>query len=224
MQKMLVSEAADFLNITKEAVYNRIRRGSLKSIEENGHKFVLFGIDNDSDLNKKEDKKTTKTTKNTKKQNAKDSDFVEFLLNELAELKEKNTLLQQDKEELFRQKEQMLIEGKKELISIYKDRDEKLMQFLNAMQKPLLQHKQSDGYDIEEDKESVIDAQVDEISDKKYISLDDYLDQLNLSSVKIKKIEKKIIKQINKSKFVKFKNGLVLVRKNKTIKQILGEI
>ncbi|AQW82346.1 transcriptional regulator [Campylobacter pinnipediorum] len=223
MQKMLVSEAADFLNITKEAVYNRIRRGSLQSIEENGHKFVLFDIDNDLDLNKKEDKKTTKTTKNTKKQNAKDSNFVEFLLNELAELKEKNNLLQQDKEELFRQKEQMLIDGKKELISIYKDRDEKLMQFLNAMQKPLLEHKQTND-DISVDKETVIDAQVDEINDKKYISLDDYLDQLNLSSVKIKKIEKKIIKQINKSKFVKFKNGLVLVKKNKTIKQILGEI
>ncbi|AQW80678.1 transcriptional regulator [Campylobacter pinnipediorum] len=223
MQKMLVSEAADFLNITKEAVYNRIRRGSLQSIEENGHKFVLFDIDNDLDLNKKEDKKTTKTTKNTKKQNAKDSNFVEFLLNELAELKEKNNLLQQDKEELFRQKEQMLIDGKKELISIYKDRDEKLMQFLNAMQKPLLEHKQTND-DISVDKETVIDAQVDEINDQKYISLDDYLDQLNLSSVKIKKIEKKIIKQINKSKFVKFKNGLVLVKKNKTIKQILGEI
>ena len=42
MQKLSVSEAAEILGITKEAVYNRIRRGSLKSLEKDGQKFVIL--------------------------------------------------------------------------------------------------------------------------------------------------------------------------------------
>ena len=45
MQKLSVSEAAEILGITKEAVYNRIRRGSLKSLEKDGQKFVILEKD-----------------------------------------------------------------------------------------------------------------------------------------------------------------------------------
>lgn len=40
--KLLIKDAADYLNISKEAVYNRIRRGSLQSIKENNKTYVLI--------------------------------------------------------------------------------------------------------------------------------------------------------------------------------------
>ena len=54
------------------------------------------------------------------------------MLNELNELKSLNLNLQADKDRLFKEKEQMLIERKNEILQIYKDRDEKLMQFLKC--------------------------------------------------------------------------------------------
>ena len=49
----------------------------------------------------------------------------------------------------------MLIERKNEILQIYKDRDEKLMQFLNAMQRPLLAPKNESAAS-----EVAIDAQI----------------------------------------------------------------
>lgn len=40
--KLLVKDAAKYLNISKEAIYNRIRRGTLKSIKEDNKTYVLI--------------------------------------------------------------------------------------------------------------------------------------------------------------------------------------
>lgn len=40
--KLLVKDAAKYLNISKEAIYNRIRRGSLKSIKEDNKTYVII--------------------------------------------------------------------------------------------------------------------------------------------------------------------------------------
>jgi len=40
MSKVPVSEAAEILGVTKEAVYNRIRRGTLKTFEKDGVKII----------------------------------------------------------------------------------------------------------------------------------------------------------------------------------------
>ena len=42
MSKVPVSEAAEILGVTKEAVYNRIRRGTLKTFEKDGVKFYVY--------------------------------------------------------------------------------------------------------------------------------------------------------------------------------------
>ena len=39
---MNVNEAAEFLNISKEAIHNRIRRGSIEVLVENGTKMVIL--------------------------------------------------------------------------------------------------------------------------------------------------------------------------------------
>lgn len=210
MKRLPVSEVALILGISKEAVYNRIRRGSLKSVEKDGVKFVLL----DDDENDKADEKPKKSTQ---KPQINQDKFIEFLLNELSELKTKNENLQGDKERLFKEKEQMLIESKNEISQIYKERDEKLMAFLNAMQKPILQGKS-------EIKEGVIEAEIDDISERKFISLSEFLRTLNLSQSELKKAQKKIIKRANRSKFIKFKDGVILVKKDKSLKQILGDL
>ena len=158
MQKLAVNEAAEILGITKEAVYNRIRRGSLKTVIENGTKFVI--LDEEPSSGEKATKSAPKSTK-TKSQN---DEFVSYLLNELNELKSLNLNLQADKDRLFKEKEQMLIERKNEILQIYKDRDEKLMQFLNAMQRPLLAPKNESAAS-----EVAIDAQIEDES--KWINL-----------------------------------------------------
>ncbi len=38
MKKLTINEAAKKLGITKEAIYNRIRRGSIETMVENGEK------------------------------------------------------------------------------------------------------------------------------------------------------------------------------------------
>ena len=42
MMKLTILDAAEKLGISKEAIHNRIRRGSLKSVVENGVKFVFI--------------------------------------------------------------------------------------------------------------------------------------------------------------------------------------
>jgi len=42
MSKLTISEAAEQLGISKEAIYNRVRRGSLESVVEDGVKFVIL--------------------------------------------------------------------------------------------------------------------------------------------------------------------------------------
>lgn len=42
-KKVSVAQAAKLLGISKEAVYNRIRRGSLKSVQKGGLKMVVLG-------------------------------------------------------------------------------------------------------------------------------------------------------------------------------------
>ena len=125
--------------------------------------------------------------------------------------------MQADKDRLFKEKEQMLIERKNEILQIYKDRDEKLMQFLNAMQRPLLAPKNESATS-----EVAIDAQIEDES--KWINLSEYLKELNLKPKATKKISEKIIKAIHHSKFIKFKRGVILVRKHKNLKELIGEI
>lgn len=209
MKKLPISEVAQILGISKEAVYNRIRRGTLNSVEKDGQKFVILDDETDS----KKSKKSQTTTKSTTNQDK----FINFLLSELADLKSINANLQSDKERLFKEKEQMLLENKAEIMAVYKDRDEKLMQFLNAMQKSSLEHKK-------EIAEHIIDAEIDDLSHTKFISLSEFLTSLNLDKKELKKIQKKIIKRINKSKFIKFKDGIILIKKNKNLKEILGDI
>ena len=81
MRKLTVADAADELGITKEAVYNRIRRGSLKSVQENNERYILL---------EDEHAKPPLSAKNAnipKKTIIPDERYINLLISQIAELK-----------------------------------------------------------------------------------------------------------------------------------------
>ncbi|MBP5778338.1 MAG: helix-turn-helix domain-containing protein [Campylobacter sp.] len=217
MKKLSINEAADILGISKEAIYNRIRRNTIKSVEENGVRFVIL---DEISINKQT--QTATNTKNfsanfvsSKKETKKDShksDFIEYLIKEIDELKDKIKELEQDKEKLFREKEKILVDTKDEIKAMYEERDEKLKYFLSFFEKPLLQKKETF-------KSEPIDLAVKESSDEffddsEWLSIGSFLNSLDIKRKKKLKIQNLLIENIGKSEFVKVKNDTILINKN----------
>ncbi|MDR0762829.1 MAG: helix-turn-helix domain-containing protein, partial [Campylobacteraceae bacterium] len=124
MRKLTVADAADELGITKEAVYNRIRRGSLKSVQENNERYILL---------ENEPAKPSLSVKNantSKKIVVPDERYINLLISQIEELKATNSELNKDKDRLIKEKEQLLIEQRVALETIYKERDEQLKAIL----------------------------------------------------------------------------------------------
>ncbi|MSN95734.1 hypothetical protein F1B92_00740 [Campylobacter sp. FMV-PI01] len=202
MEKFSIQEAAQKLGISKEAIYNRIRRNVMKSVEENGIKYVI--------LEKLEKKDSTKQP-SKKSQNLihqENSEFISYLKNEIEYLKLKNKSLLEDKEKLFREKEELLMASKNEIKMIYQERDEKLKYFLSILERPILP--QTDK----------IEAKAIDIKNDEWIELGSFLDSLNLKKKKRKNIKKFIIKNAYTDENLKIQNGMVLVNKNFDILKI----
>lgn len=218
MSKVPVSEAAEILGVTKEAVYNRIRRGTLKTFEKDGVKYVVLD-GYEPQTAPKSAPKTSKSAKSSEsKKAAKTGEFDvnEFLLSQIGELKEQNQNLQADKERLFREKEQILLNNKTEIAQIYRERDEKLRGFLSMLERPLLA-RQNGEYVAPIDVEFVESKPENE---SKWMSLAEFLKSQNLSGKSLKKTQNKIIKNIGKSKFIKFKKGVIMVKSKKISKEL----
>lgn len=218
MSKVPVSEAAEILGVTKEAVYNRIRRGTLKTFEKDGVKYVVLD-GYEPQTAPKSAPKTSKSAKSSEsKKAAKTGEFDvnEFLLSQIGELKEQNQNLQADKERLFREKEQILLNNKSEIAQIYRERDEKLKGFLSMLERPLLA-RQNGEYVAPIDVEFVESKPENE---GKWTSLAEFLKSQNLSGKSLKKTQNKIIKNIGKSKFIKFKKGVIMVKSKKISKEL----
>ena len=178
MQKMTVEEAAAFFKVSKEAIHNRIRRGTLQAVVENQIKYVL--IDPDT---KKAVHKATGTLKGVQE------GFVSFLQEQNRELLEKIEKLEQETRVLRQDKEQMLIEERERIELIYKEKDEQLKSILNAIgSKFLLEAKPLE----EEHFEAEITESVPNIPN--IISLKKFLKQHNIPQKKREKIIKKVQK------------------------------
>jgi FtsZ-binding cell division protein ZapB len=118
MGKMTVAEAAEHFKISKEAIHNRVRRGTLNSVIENGVKYVLLPDD--------------------KPKAQADSRFHDYIEKENERLKEKNEKLEAEINRLRDQREQMLIEEREKIEQIYKERDEQLKSVLQVFASKLL--------------------------------------------------------------------------------------
>ena len=218
MSKVPVSEAAEILGVTKEAVYNRIRRGTLKTFEKDGVKCVVLEGYEPQTAPKSAPKtsKSAKSSESKKAAKAGEFDVNQFLLSQIGELKEQNQNLQADKDRLFREKEQILLNNKTEIAQIYRERDEKLRGFLSMLERPLLA-RQNGEYVAPIDVEFVESKPENE---GKWTSLAEFLKSQNLSGKSLKKTQNKIIKNIGKSKFIKFKKGVIMVKSKKISKEL----
>ena len=140
--KLTVEEAAQKFKVSKEAIHNRIRRGSLDCIIEHGTKLVL--IDEPSNEKPSNDK------------------YYSYIEEQNSELKLKIRDLEKNNSRLRDEKEKMLILEKEKIEQIYKQRDEQLKQVLHTITSKFLPNI----------KEKEVDMVADTIVDVETIGMD----------------------------------------------------
>ena len=148
MAKLTIQEASDHFKVSKEAIHNRIRRGSLPSMSEHGVKYVIV------------DEVITQN-----KQSANDDKYYSFLEEQNKTLQEKVERLEKDNSSLRDQKELMLIEERIKIENIYKEKDEQLKNILQSISAKFLSQQREQNVSNAE----IIDVESDEITLKKYL-------------------------------------------------------
>jgi len=200
MSKMTVAEASEYFKVSKEAIHNRIRRGTLDCVIEHGTKFVVVG-----------DAKTESSTAS----NGNDK-YYSYIEQENAVLKAKISELEGETRSLREQREQMLIEEKVKIEQIYKERDAQLKSVLQVVASKFLTHQNMDEV-IEEvvtteaetltpDLDDVIDV-IDDNSDE-VVSLKQFLKLKMYSKKKREKIKSRFEKRM-------FEDERIIVKKKK---------
>ncbi len=200
MSKMNIAQASEYFGISKEAIHNRIRRGSLSSVVEDGIKFVII----DAASSKTSQTNTVKSRSKRASVTVTDNRYYQFIEEQNTRLQEKVDKLENETKTLREQKEQMLIEDKDKLEQIYKDKDEQLKSILHAISSNFLPNVAiEEVFSHEEEKEDLVEAEIEEIDDNKLISLKKYLRKNKYSKKKIKKIKTIFKKRVKKDKRVK---------------------
>lgn len=217
-KKLTVIEAAKYLGVSKEAIYNRLRRGSLESIVVDGKKYVLLTD---------EIQKENKTSKKIDMSNSLNHEYIELLKLQIQELKIQNTKLEEDKANLIKEKERLLIESKEEIEKIYKSRDEHLKSILTLANIPSLENKKNITKDeiIEEvDFEEEIDI-IEQMCEsfENWVELTSYLKDKGYSKDEREDIQKRVDAQVGKNKHVKKRANELFIKKNKKLKNIIGK-
>lgn len=206
MSKMSITDAAEYFGVSKEAIHNRIRRGSLKSVVEDGIKLVII----------EQGAKTTPTPRATIQAKAAahalhNDRYYKFLEEQNAKLQSRVEVLESETRTLRDQKEQMLIEERQKIEEIYKEKDEQLKNILNTLSKQFMlnmpqpaneeiEHENID-VEIEESTEEVVDT-IDDIVISQPISLKKYLKTHNFSEKKRLKAQKRFEKLAKKDERV----------------------
>lgn len=192
MSKLTISDAAEHLGVSKEAIHNRIRRGSLQSVIENGVKLVI--------LDPKQKAVSTPRKSGIKRAAGQiDERYYKFLEEQNAKLQQKVETLQNETRSLRDQKEQMLIKEREKIEQIYKEKDEQLKSILNAISSKFLLNTQSNELHIENE---LVEAEIEEKSEgdscqeelmqeSRLVSLNKYLKNRNFSKKKRLKIKEK---------------------------------
>ncbi|MEA2073879.1 MAG: DNA-binding protein [Campylobacterota bacterium] len=185
MKKFTVSDAATHFGISKEAIHNRIRRGSLETLVEDGIKMVVV-----PDSSKSAPKRVTRTTK----AQGHDERYYKLLEEQNAKLQSRVEVLEGETRSLRDQKELMLIEERKKIESIYKEKDEQLKNILNTISSQFALTAPSELNKEEEALEVEIEEEIEEVA-KSPISLKKYLKSTDFSEKKIQKIKARFKKR-----------------------------
>ncbi len=141
MPKMNIADAAEFFGVSKEAIHNRIRRGSLESVMVDNEKNVII---DDTKPHIKASKKI-----NTKNSTQTDEKYYKYLETQNEKLQSKVEKLENETRSLRDQKEQMLIDERQKIEKIYKDKDEQLKNILNAISSKFMLESPSEHLEAE---------------------------------------------------------------------------
>ncbi len=196
MSKLKIADAAIKLGVSKEAIHNRIRRGSLDCVVEDGVKYVMLKPSTKIASTVTKRRATNHTPKSSLHV---DSKYYKFLEEQNEKLQHKVEKLEGETRDLRDQKEQMLISEREKIEQIYKDKDEQLKNILSTISSNFLLNNPVNQSEISEPVEVEIEAQ--ESSSAKLISLKKYLNNQDISDKKKKKIKdrfKKIAKEDNR--------------------------
>jgi hypothetical protein len=201
MKKMTIADAAEYFNVSKEAIHNRIRRGSLDCIVENGVKFVAV-----------ESAKGNQASSNS----VIDNRYTQYIEQENERLREKVDVLEKETTRLRDQREQMLIDERITVEQIYKERDAQLRNILNVVATKFLSHVNEDQVMQEamgenKELEEAINADIipDSSMEEDWISLKSFL--------KLKRYPENIKKDIKRrfKKAVEKGDSRFLIREDK---------
>jgi len=184
MKKMNVNDAAVYFGVSKEAIHNRIRRGSLQSVIENGVKMVLI------DENKA--RSASKNTPQAKRTSVVNDKYYKLLEEQNTRLQFRVDTLESETRTLRDQKEQMLIQEREKIEQIYKEKDEQLKNILATISAKFMLNAPQEEMTDENMLEAEIEPETALISD--VISLKKYLENCDFSEKKIKKIRAKFKK------------------------------
>ena len=188
MAKMSVSDAAEYFGVSREAIHNRVRRGSLTSVVENGVKLVVI------------DKKAVPTRRVAKVNTSSSNDkYYKLLEEQNVKLQDKVEKLEGETRTLRDQKEQMLIDERNKVEQIYRDKDEQLKSILNTFQAQFIlgapEHEE-EALEVEIEEEA--EEEKKEVDRLGIISLKKYLKEQKLSDKKVQKIKQKFKKRAKK--------------------------
>lgn len=191
MAKLTISDAAEQLGVSKEAIHNRIRRGSLQSVVENGVKLVVLSKDENTQAASK--KSNNKTTAHNL-----DERYYKFLEEQNVKLQQKVETLEGETRSLRDQKEQMLIEERIKIENIYKEKDEQLKNILNAISSKFMLNTPENN--LSNSDNELFEAEIEEkkkedfVENRRLISLNKYLKSKDFSKKKISNIKEKFEK------------------------------
>ena len=199
MEKLTIIQAAEHFNVSKEAIHNRIRRGTLNCVIESGIKYVV--LDEDTP---KEDLPT----------NTLSDKYYDYIEDENRRLKEKIEKLESETKSLRDQREQMLIEERNKIEQIYKERDNQLKSVLDVVANKFLAHITPEEFIHKVDNESEHEVEA-EIIEEEWLSLKKFLKLKDLSSKKYEKVKKRFIKVAKKDTRFKVEGKKIYLQPHK---------
>ncbi|MEA1954989.1 MAG: hypothetical protein U9N02_00670 [Campylobacterota bacterium] len=181
--KLTIDEYSKKFNMTKESVNLKIKEKKIKSIIENNVEYILV--------------KSAKVTV---------SMVIELYQKENHLLKNKIEQLEKKIDKLVDDKEQMLINEKNKIETIYTDRDKQLKNVLELINTKIM---------LENKQEKIHDVQTFEITNEKkeenteFVELKKYLKTLDLTPKQRKKIKEKFKKICNSDIRIIQQNGKI---------------
>lgn len=184
MQNMTIFEAAEYFGVSKEAIHNRVRRGSLRVSLVDDVKMV------EVDTSKKNITATTKQSRKTTSKTVVDERYYKLLEEQNSQLQVKIEKLEGETRSLREQKEEMLVQERIKIEQIYKDKDEQLKNLLSTLSSQfMLSPPHSASLDEH------VEVEIEEKPKGKLISLNKFLKKSNFSKSKIEKIKERFKKK-----------------------------